>query len=177
MTGKPGCRKKTPHKWFETQDNIAFWKNFEKEKIVWQEIVREPSFTYENGKMYCEATSFLMVGKNLKYILGLLNSMPITFFFKTFYAGGGLGNEGYRYKKAFLEQIPLPPLSSKNKHIVQEIENLVNKILSLTQSEDYLKNPQKQAKVKQYQRQIDQLVYKLYNLTEEEIKIIEEEIR
>ena len=53
----------------------------------------------------------------------------------------------------------------------------LNKILSLTQSEDYLENPQKQAKVKEYERQIDQLVYKLYNLTEEEIKIIEEEIR
>ena len=53
----------------------------------------------------------------------------------------------------------------------------VNQILLLSQSEDYLKNPQKQAKVKEYERQIDQLVYKLYNLTEEEIKIIEEEIR
>jgi len=53
----------------------------------------------------------------------------------------------------------------------------VNQILFLTQSENYLENPQKQARVKEYERQIDQLVYKLYNLTEEEIKIIEEEIR
>jgi len=53
----------------------------------------------------------------------------------------------------------------------------VNQILLLSQSEDYLKNPQKQAKVKEYERQIDQLVYKLYDLTDEEIKIIEEEIR
>ena len=50
---------------------------------------------------------------------------------------------------------------------------IINKILSLTQSEDYLENPQKQAKVKEYKRQIDQLVYKLYNLNREEIKIIE----
>jgi len=53
----------------------------------------------------------------------------------------------------------------------------VNQILFLTQSEDYLENPQKQAKVKEYERQIDQLVYKLYDLTDEEIKIVEEEIR
>ena len=53
----------------------------------------------------------------------------------------------------------------------------VNQILFLTQSENYLENPQKQARVKEYERQIDQLVYKLYILTEEEIKIIEEEIR
>ena len=51
----------------------------------------------------------------------------------------------------------------------------VNKILSLTQSENYLENPQKQAKVKEYERQIDQLVYELYELTDEEIKIVEGE--
>jgi len=50
----------------------------------------------------------------------------------------------------------------------------VNKILSLTQSENYLENPQKQAKVKEYQRRIDQLVYKLYDLTDEEIRIVED---
>ena len=48
-----------------------------------------------------------------------------------------------------------------------------NLILSLTQSENYLENPQKQAKVKKYERQIDQMVYKLYDLTEEEIKSVE----
>jgi len=53
----------------------------------------------------------------------------------------------------------------------------VNQILPLSQSEDYLENPQKQAKVKEYQRQIDQLVYKLYKLTDEEIKIVEEELK
>jgi len=50
----------------------------------------------------------------------------------------------------------------------------VNKILFLTQSENYLENPQKQAKVKEYERQIDQLVYKLYELTDEEIRIVED---
>jgi len=52
---------------------------------------------------------------------------------------------------------------------------LINHTSSLTQSEDYLENPQKQAKVKKYERQIDQLVYKLYELTDEEIKIVEQE--
>jgi hypothetical protein len=35
------------------------------------------------------------------------------------------------------------------------------------QSDDYLKNPDKQAKVKKLEAQIDQLVYKLYDLTPE----------
>jgi len=135
-------------------------------KIVSQEIVREPSFAFDNTGIYVEATAFLMTGKNLKYIIGLLNSKPVAFFFKTFYAGGGLGEEGYRYKKAFLEQLPLPPLTPQNKPIANQMASLVDQILSAKKQ-----NPE--ADTSQLEKQIVQLVYKLYDLTEEEIKIIE----
>jgi adenine-specific DNA-methyltransferase len=162
-----------PYKWYELQVDYHFIKQeFEKEKIVWQEIVREPSFAYDNSGMYVEATAFLMTGKNLKYIIGLLNSKPVAFFFKTFYAGGGLGEDGYRYKKAFLEQLPLPPITKENQPIVDQIIQKVEEILALTQSPDYDTNTEKQKKVNQIQKEIDQLVYQIYNLTEEEIKII-----
>ncbi|MFH1561921.1 MAG: hypothetical protein ABIF11_00685 [Nitrospirota bacterium] len=51
---------------------------------------------------------------------------------------------------------------------------LVDKILAITKDDDYLTNPTKQSKVKEYERQIDQIVYELYGLTEDEIKIIEQ---
>ncbi|MBP7795708.1 MAG: hypothetical protein KA059_02895 [Elusimicrobiales bacterium] len=61
--------------------------------------------------------------------------------------------------------------------IRQEDQNgvikLVDKILAITKDNDYLENPQKQAKVQDYELQIDQMVYKLYGLTDEEIKIVE----
>jgi len=53
------------------------------------------------------------------------------------------------------------------------VVDLINQILSLNQSEDYLQNPTKQANVKEYEKQIDQMVYKLYDLTDDEIKIVE----
>jgi len=70
-------------------------------------------------------------------------------------------------------------LTSSKKFIKRELKyseiniNHFSQILSLTQSGNYLENPQKQAKVKEYERQIDQLVYQLYALSEEEIKIVE----
>ncbi|MCX7809515.1 MAG: Eco57I restriction-modification methylase domain-containing protein [Leptospiraceae bacterium] len=156
-----------PYKWYELQvDYHAAKQEFEKEKIVWQEIVREPSFAYDNSGMYVEATAFLMTGKNLKYIIGLLNSKPVAFFFKTFYAGGGLGEDGYRYKKAFLEQLPLPPITKENQPIADQIVQKVDQILSIKKQNPF-------ANTSNLEHQIDQLVYKLYNLTEEEIKIIE----
>jgi len=150
--------------------NCAYLDEFEKEKIVWQEIVREPSFAYDIKKIYCEATTFLMTGKSLKYLIAILNSKPVTFFFKQFYAGGGLGESGYRYKKAFLEQLPIPKISEPEQKPFIE---LVDRILAITKDNDYLENPAKKARVHDYERQIDQLVYNLYGLTKEEIKIVE----
>jgi len=54
------------------------------------------------------------------------------------------------------------------------IIELVDKILTITKDDDYLKNPSKPAQVKEYEKQIDQMVYKLYDLTDDEIKIVEE---
>ncbi|RVZ08823.1 class I SAM-dependent DNA methyltransferase, partial [Helicobacter pylori] len=77
------------------------------------EIVQEPRFYLDNGEcelggFYAEATSFILTGEHLRYLLGMLHSKLITFAFKTFYAGGGLGESGYRYKKAFIERLPIP---------------------------------------------------------------------
>jgi hypothetical protein len=165
-----------PYKWYELQvDYHAAKEDFEKEKIVWQEIVREPTFAFDDSGMYCEATTFLMTGSNLKYIIGLLNSNPVTFFFRKYYSGGGLGGEGFRYKKVFLERLPIPPITDQNQSLVSKIESLVDQILAITRQKDY--DPDSSAKetqkVKEFESQIDQLVYQLYDLTDEEIKIIE----
>jgi type II restriction/modification system DNA methylase subunit YeeA len=155
------------YEWYALQRCAAtYYPEFEKEKVVYSEIVRQPQFYYDTEKFYVEATSFLMTGESVKYICGLLNSKPTSFFFKKWYAGGGLGEEGYRYKKAFLENLPLPPISPSNEPIVRQIEALVDNILAAKKQ-----NPQ--ANTTNLEKQIDELVYKLYELTEEEVKIIE----
>ena len=151
--------------WWELR-HCAYYPEFEKEKVVYSEIVRQPQFFYDTERFYVEATSFLMTGECVKYICGLLNSSPVTYFFKNWYAGGGLGEEGYRYKKAFLENLPIPPITSSNEPIVKQIEALVDKILTAKKQ-----NPQ--ANTIEWEKEIDGLVYQLYQLTEEEIKIIE----
>ncbi len=126
------------HHWLELDNNPTdeYLKEFEKEKIVWQEIVQEPSFAYENKNFYCEATTFIMTGDNIKYLLGILNSKPVSFFFRKFYAGGGLGGEGYRYKKAFLEQLPIPKPSDE---IQTKITELVDNMIDYTYKKQILK--------------------------------------
>lgn len=166
QSGEKGCRKKTSNQWFETQDNIAYYAEFEGEKIIYSEIVREPQFFLDTECFFAEATAFVMTGKNLKYLIGFLNNSFVAFMFKTFYAGGGLGESGYRYKKAFLEKLPIPKITESNQSTAEQITALVEEILKAKEQ-----NPQ--ANTQELESQIDSLVYTLYNLTDEEIKIIE----
>ncbi len=147
--------------------NCAYLEDFEKEKIVYGEIVQEPRFYLDNGGyFYAEATSFILTGEHLHYLLGMLHSKLITFAFKTFYAGGGLGESGYRYKKAFIELLPIPKITPKNQELARKITDCVKKILQTKE-----KDPN--ANTQEIEKEIDALVYQLYNLTDAEIKIIE----
>ncbi|AHA88865.1 putative type IIS restriction/modification enzyme [Helicobacter pylori BM012A] len=171
QSGEKDCRKKTNNQWFETQDTIAYHEDFEKEKIVYGEIVQEPRFYLDNGEcelgyFYAEATSFILTGEHLRYLLGMLHSKLITFAFKTFYAGGGLGESGYRYKKAFIERLPIPKITEKNQELADKITDGAKQILALKE-----KDPK--ANTQKLEKEIDALVYQLYHLTDEEIKIIE----
>ena len=86
-----------------------------------------------------------MTGEHLKYLCNLFNSKPVALFFKSFYAGGGLGENGYRYKKAFFINLPIPKYTGST--LQQDIEN--------TETE------------------IDRKVYELYGLSKDEIDYIE----
>nr|WP_096479228.1 class I SAM-dependent DNA methyltransferase [Helicobacter pylori] len=152
--------------------NCAYLEDFEKEKIVYGEIVQEPRFYLDNGEcelgyFYAEATSFILTGEHLRYLLGMLHSKLITFAFKTFYAGGGLGESGYRYKKAFIERLPIPKITPQNQKLAHKITDCAKAILEAKE-----KDPK--ANTQELEKEIDALVYQLYNLTDEEIKIIEE---
>ncbi|GAA9097906.1 class I SAM-dependent DNA methyltransferase [Helicobacter pylori] len=152
--------------------NCAYLEDFEKEKIVYGEIVQEPRFYLDNGEcelgyFYAEATSFILTGEHLHYLLGMLHSKLITFAFKTFYAGGGLGESGYRYKKAFIERLPIPKITPENQELADKITDGAKAILEAKE-----KDPK--ANTQRLEKEIDALVYQLYNLTDEEIKIIEE---
>ncbi|WP_017283083.1 class I SAM-dependent DNA methyltransferase [Helicobacter pylori] len=152
--------------------NCAYLEDFEKEKIVYGEIVQEPRFYLDNGEcelgyFYAEATSFILTGEHLCYLLGMLHSKLITFAFKTFYAGGGLGESGYRYKKAFIERLPIPKITPQNQELAHKITDGAKSILEAKE-----KDPK--ANTQKLEKEIDALVYQLYNLTDEEIKTIEE---
>jgi adenine-specific DNA-methyltransferase len=159
--GEDVGRKPGPYKWFEIQDNVAYYKDFDKPKIVWGELSDHPKFAYDEEGIYPEATLFFMVGKNLKYLLAILNSKLGEWYFNQISTTSGMGTN--RWKKYKIEQLPIKDIGEKER---KPIEALVEKIL--TQKK---KDPS--ADTSALEGEIDKAVYKLYNLTPDEVKIIE----
>jgi hypothetical protein len=154
--------------WFNLR-SCGYYHEFEKEKIVFQEIVRAPQFFLDkSGTYFCEASAFIITGENLTYLIGMLNSKPIAYFFKKYYAGGGLGESGFRYKKRFLEELPIPKYDPANKVFI-EIEKKVNQIIEMT-------NTNNDSNTTFIESEIDNLLYQFYNLDENQINQIESSI-
>ncbi|MGK5094384.1 Eco57I restriction-modification methylase domain-containing protein, partial [Deltaproteobacteria bacterium TL4] len=132
--------------------NCAYINEFEKEKIVYAEIVYDSAFYYDTMGFYPEATSFLMTGECLKFLIALLNSKLLTYAFKSFYAGGDLRGNTFRYKKVFLENLPIPKLNPASQH---PFEVLVDHVL-------FSRGKDMDSEASMLERVIDSMVYELY---------------
>ena len=144
--------------------NCAYIMKYETPKIIYADIVQDQGkFFYDTDKYYTNDTAFLITGKNLKYLVGILNSKAFTFFYKNFYCGGALGSKGLRFKRDYLMRVPIPIASPD---IQRVIISLVTSILA-----ERKKNHNSDTSDKE--REIDKIVYRLYNLTDDDVNIIE----
>ncbi|MCV3508590.1 Eco57I restriction-modification methylase domain-containing protein [Campylobacter sp. CNRCH_2016_3089] len=167
QSGEKGCRKKTSNKWFETQDSIAYYQEFEKEKIVWNPVSGEYLFSYISDPMFFNNSLFMMTSDevSLKYILAFMNSNCYKWLITLKTNLIQTGSYAYGAKDK-IEKLPIPKINSKNEKLANELISLVDEIL-------VLKEQDKNANTKTQEDKINSIVYKLYNLNEEEIKIIE----
>ncbi|MEI6532761.1 MAG: TaqI-like C-terminal specificity domain-containing protein [Candidatus Roizmanbacteria bacterium] len=148
-------RKKTSNKWFELQDTIAYWKEFEKEKIMYREISNSMDAIYTNDEIYCNNKIYIITGESIKLLLSILNSKLFNcFILKSANITGGKG-------ESYISQIPIPKLST------------TDQAPFITLVDSILQGKKDGTDTSEMEHQIDQMVYKLYNITEEEIAVIE----
>lgn len=135
------------------------------EKILIVRRSKKIIAAYDNEQYYALNTAYVCLLKNnsynLKYVLAILNSTLINFLYQIMFFG-------WQVTIPALNFVPVKNISGQ-----EDFAEVVDKILALSKSSDYLKSSTKQAKVKEYERQIDQMVYKLYELTPTEIELIE----
>ena len=163
----PGTgRKAGSYKWFEIQDNVAYWEEFDTPKILYQEIATYQAFSWDESRFFSNNKTFLIPDAN-KFILALLNSSSVWFFLD--HTVGKMAGGTYAMQTPYISQIPIPD-PKKDPDRVAQIETLVQQILDQKQT-----NPA--ADVSAIEREIDQHVYQLYDLTIDEIAIVENTTR
>lgn len=171
QTGEKGSRKKTNNKWFETQDTISYYKQFEKDKIVWAETLKiykqgfrnYPRFTISPKGYYADKTTFIMPTDNMYYLLGVMNSSLFGFLMDSYYIVK-LGGWSRSIPAINLGQIPIVEKSDSNKAICEQIVDLA------------FKANQKRmqgADTNEIEKKIDNLVYELYHLDKKEIETVQ----
>lgn len=161
QTGEKGSRKKTSHKWFETQDNIAFWQDFEKPKLVWKRIGSILRFCYDESGAFCLDSTCIATGSKVKFLSAVLNSKICNKVLFRQSPKTGTGDLIISVQALNPLRIPMPSMDQEN-----EICFLLDKII---ETKKY--NPSNNTSA--LESQIDQLVYQLYQFTEEEIQIVE----
>jgi adenine-specific DNA-methyltransferase len=146
--------------WWELRA-CDYYTEFEKEKIIYPNICKQPEFTLDISMNYTNQKCFIISDINLT-LIGILNSKLVYFLFKTLLPmlRGNFYEPGYKYLKDF-------PIIEEPCY---EIESLIKRVIEIKKQ-----NPT--ADTTSLESQIDQLVYQLYNLKEEEIAIIESAVK
>lgn len=94
--------------------------------------------------------------------MGCLNSSLINWYFDTICASSGEGTN--RWKKIYMERLPIPRITPMNEGAAREIEALAGRITTVVRSGD---------DTTALEKDMDGLVYGLYGLTPEEIAVVE----
>ena len=139
------ARKKTNNKWFETQDSISYWEDFNKPKVIYPETTQGAFFAYDKSGIMIDKTCFMLIADYASYIQRTLSSRLFSFSYKKIYSSVELGEHGYQYNKHALIKLPLIVPTDT---IRAEIENCKTDA-------------------------IDQYIYSLYGISINEVESIE----
>ncbi|HTM98523.1 MAG TPA: TaqI-like C-terminal specificity domain-containing protein, partial [Pedobacter sp.] len=119
QTGDLGARKKTNNKWFETQDSIGYWDDFNRQKIIWIELTDHPNFSIDSSGYFLNNTVFFISGKQLKYLTAFLNSKICEWYFDKICATSGVGTR--RWIKMYIDQIAVPKIKREKEQIFDDL--------------------------------------------------------
>ena len=114
--GVKGGRKAGKYKWFEVQDNIAYWKNFETNKIILGRFMNSAVFTYDEEN-YFHNDALYMIPNASKFTVAILNSAPAWWFLRQICTD--LQNGYLQAFKENLFQIPIPNATESQRETIE----------------------------------------------------------
>jgi len=116
------------YEWYALQRfGSSYWRKFETPKIIWGNLARRASFTFDDNNYYLtNPSSFLPTSE--KWILALLNSKVSTFFLRSI----GIQRQGgfIEQQPMTVKQIPIPNVNDALRHVLTEKVEMLLKLHS-----------------------------------------------
>ena len=163
--------------WWELRA-CDYYGEFTKPKLILPDISLRGNFYFDDSGKFYSANTTYFIPTDDKYLLGLLNSRLITYYYGNIsatYQGGY-----FRFFIQYLEQLPIRTIDFSNPADVKRHERMVSLVecmLTLHKQSAAARLPDEKERLERQiqatDRQIDMLVYELYGMTGEEIKIVE----
>lgn len=151
-------------------------ERFESEKIIVARMGKKVVATYDNEKYYVKDAMLLLKKSeesNLKYIVGILNSNVINYFYKSYFITIDV------LKNALLE-LPIAPANRDRTNKLSERVEKIEKLNSRLAEFGGKKTPESaqiSEEIARIDAEIDELVYTIYGITNEEKRVIEESLK
>ena len=149
-------RKPGTYQWFEIQDNIAYYAEFEQPKIVYSDIAQFAKFSWDVTGSYSGNTAYF-IPTDEDWLVGLLNSSLIWWFYVC--VSNSIRGGFVRFFTQYMELLPVFPATESQKSPIVERVHAI------------LENPENPV-VSELEAEIDELVFDLYGLTEEERRLV-----
>ncbi|MCI0454561.1 MAG: Eco57I restriction-modification methylase domain-containing protein, partial [Candidatus Dadabacteria bacterium] len=155
---------------------------FKRPKILIRDIgLAFNAYLDYDGFLCLKTIYFLYDFRNINpnYLISLLNSKIINYYFKAKFSIMHIGGGYLRFRKQYLEPLPIRIITFSNpseKKLHDNLLGLVDVMLDLNKKIQSAKGGEReqiQRQIEKTDREIDEIVYKLYGITEEERKIIE----
>jgi hypothetical protein len=155
---------------------------FKGPKILIRDIGLSFNAYLDNEDFLCLKTIYFLYNFryiNPKYLLSLLNSKTMNYYFKMRFSIMHIGGGYLRFRKQYLEPLPIYRIDFSNtieKKLHDNLVALADVMLDLNKKIYAAKGSKKdqiQRQIEKTDREIDDLVYKLYGITEKERKVIE----
>ena len=158
-------RKPGSYRWFEIQDNIAYYRAFDQPKIIYTNIGRAMRAMLDRRGFLTADTCFIIPGDNA-YVLAILNSKPLDFYFRLAlpclddpFDGGDM--------RFFTVEMVHTPIASADAATKQRLAALAERIQTAKEADPA-------ADTTDLQHRIDKTVFDLYGLTAHDIAVLDD---
>lgn len=139
--------------------NCTFLEDFKKAKIIYPNMVKNISFTFDNEGYFVNDKGFILVGEKLKYLTGVLNSKLFRFCFEERFPE--LQGNSREIKRFVMKEIPIKFPTQEQE---ESVNVLVDYILFLSHKGSESVNPyvSNLSVVPVFENVLNMLVYELY---------------